>query len=148
MIKKIKSVDIKLTTEELTQMLHMQLKSPHSKLIADIIIGNLAETEVGLKQLFMAMQGIFKPVEFTIGQSVLIKPEKLYDYRFNTQMMIDEGYFVNGLMPGLVKDVREHRDKRITFEYKYIDKDKSDKHTTYDEDVREEDLFDSSNDFI
>lgn len=146
--KKIDLVEIKLTAQEIKDMLLAHIKSPHSKLVADIIIGNLAETEVGLKQLFMAMQGVFKPVEFEIGQAVFVKPEKLYDWRFNRDLMVTYGYLVNGFVPGVITETNNHKEKRVTVSYNYIDKEKGDKDTVYSQEVNEGDIQDASDDFL
>jgi hypothetical protein len=141
-------VEIKLTAQEIKDMLLVHIKSPHSKLVADIIIGNLAETEVGLKQLFMAMQGVFKPVEFEVGQAVFVKPHNLYDWRFNKDLMAAHGYLVNGLVPGVITEINPHKEKRVTVSYNYIDKEKGDKDTVYSQDVDEKFIQDGSDDFF
>lgn len=141
-----KIVEIQITEDEIKALFSSIISSKHVKFIAEVVVGNLSTTEVGLRQLYLAMNGVFTPVNFKVGQSVYVKPDQLYSWYFNQQQMEEEGYLINGLMPCIISEIDNHAKNRVTVKYKYIDKDGKEKET--DTAVDETKIIDGTDGFL
>src|SRR3990172_8151564 len=113
-----KVVDIQITKDEIKALFSSIISSKYVKIIAEVVVGNLSTTEVGLSQLYKAMNGVFTPVNFKVGQSVFCKPDSLYSWNFDVSRMEQENYFMNGLIPCIVQEVNPHARNRVTVKYK------------------------------
>lgn len=142
----MKVVDIQITEEDIKSLLLSLLNSKNAPLIADVIIGNLGETEVGLNQLYSAINGIIKPVKFKPEDEVFVKPDALYSWEFDKPAMDAAGMFYNGLMRARVTKINQYKKNRITLKYTYIKNNAGEKE--YEQDVDENKVFMALDEFI
>lgn len=89
-------IDVKVSIDSIRDGLRKLLVSNHSALIANVIIGNLAPTEVGLEQLYKAMSGVYEKPKYKIGDLVRIKIEHLYSWQFDKTATEKEGNTIDG----------------------------------------------------
>lgn len=118
-------IEVKVPVESIRDRLRKLLVSEHSQLIADVIVGNLSVTEVGLEQLFAAFAGIKDIRKYKVGDRVVCKAEVLYTWKFNKDDMAAAGQMHQGRVKGMIKDLNQYKKNMYEFEYTAIDGGKS-----------------------
>jgi hypothetical protein len=76
-------IEVKVSVESIRDSLRKKIVSEHSALIANVIIGNLASTEVGLEHLYKAMSGIQDKFKYKVGDLVRVEMDHLYSWQFD-----------------------------------------------------------------
>lgn len=76
-------ISIEVSIESIRDSLRKKIISEHSQLIADVIIGNLKNTECGTEQLFKALNGIGDTPKYKVGDDVLVDMNALYTWQFD-----------------------------------------------------------------
>lgn len=117
------SIEVTITAEDVKSILASKLNISNARQVADIIIGNLCCTEVGLKQTYLALQGIVREIKFKPEQEAFIHPDGIYSWRYNEQDMIDKGFITNGLIPVRIVDIKYYAEYPIEVLWKYLAKD-------------------------
>ena len=76
-------ISVDIAVEDIRAALKKLICSDHSQLIGDVIIDNLLETDVGVKQLYLAMSGVREILKFKALDEVYIK----YDYLYTSRIL-------------------------------------------------------------
>ena len=85
-----RTADIKVPLALLEKQLQEMLQNDNAKLIAKIIISNLAGTEVGLSQLLMAFMGMKEEAKWLIGDELLLDPKHLRSWEIDKDDMVEK----------------------------------------------------------
>jgi len=110
------------TIEVSSDFLMKRLKSalgtePHADLIAEMIIGNLSLTEIGLSQLYTAFSGFVEKIPFMVGDEIMFSESKLYSWHTDKSAMIEKGLIVNGMVKGVITSINIHKLRSIMVTY-------------------------------
>jgi hypothetical protein len=98
-------IDVKVSVECIKDSLRKKIVSEHSALIANVIIGNLAVTEVGLEQLYKAMSGVYEAPKYKIGDLVRVKMDDLYSWNFDKQKTEELGTMIQGRILCQIREI-------------------------------------------
>jgi ribosomal protein L21E len=110
-------IDVKVSVESIRDGLKKLIISEHSQLIADVIVSNLAQTDVGLAQLFRAMSGIRDKLKYKVGDSVLAVPGSLDSWEFDKDFMTQQGLIVQGRVKAKVLEVKPFKKEQYKLVY-------------------------------
>ena len=116
----INTVDIKLTSDEIKAILEKLIKSSHAPLIADIVVENLRFTEVGLSQLYLAINGVRRILPFKVLDKVLVDYNTLPTWRFDEEKSKAHFKVVNDKYPAVVVAVDPYKKYPFTIAFKYF----------------------------
>jgi hypothetical protein len=117
-----KHFDVRITMEDMQQLLEQELSaSPNKKILAEIIIGNLCFTEVGLEQTFKGMRGITNTFKYKEGDKLWMQANKLYSWRANKSKMIENNMIFQDKVAVEVIKLRPYNTETYTVQYEYID---------------------------
>jgi ASC-1-like (ASCH) protein len=113
--------DVRITMEEMRQLLEQELSaSPNKKLLAEIIIGNLSLTEVGLEQTFKGMRGINNSLKYKKGDKLWMDANKLYSWRADKAKMIENNMIFQDKVPVEVTKLRPYNSETYQVKYEYM----------------------------
>lgn len=116
--------DVRITKEEMQQLLEQELSaSPNKKILAEIIIGNLCLTEVGLEQTFKGMRGINNILKYKIGDKLWMDANKLYSWRADKAKMIENNMIFQDKLAVEVIKLRPYNSETYRVRYEYINSD-------------------------
>jgi hypothetical protein len=105
MTKKITHIDVKVSVECIKDSLRKKIVSEHSALMANVIIGNLEATEVGLEQLYKAMNGVYETPKYKIGDLVRVKIDDLYTWNFDKDKTEKLGTMIQGRLLCQIREI-------------------------------------------
>lgn len=116
--------EVKITTEELRLNLRDILSgSRFSSLVADVIVDNLSETEIGLEQLYKALGGTRPKAKFKVLDNVLIDMNALPTWR--TDKEATAKLLFQGRMKGCISEINLQKKCAYKVEYAYIEEGSS-----------------------
>lgn len=115
---------VKVVISTLKKMLFDRLEGSHHsrRILVDAIIDNLGETEVGLEQLYMAMQGIEVEIPFSVGDRVLIPFDSLATWRLDLDKTKEAGLLVKGCVVAEINEINPRKAQPIYVKYKAVKK--------------------------
>jgi hypothetical protein len=135
-------ITVKIARSEIQKMLTALINSPHKEIMAKAICEGLAGTEMGLQNLYSALQGIDRVFKYKVGEVVLMKENSMYSWRVDKPKMIDNGMIrPDGYVQATVVSIHPHRSNPYTLSYKYINKDNGAIETNDTTPATEEDLM-------
>lgn len=105
MDKERKHIDVKISIESVAENLRKLINSGHSQLITKTIINNLMTTDVGLEQLYKAINGIEDKLRFKIGDKVRIELDSLSTWNFDKKKTAESDYVFQGRMLGVITEI-------------------------------------------
>jgi hypothetical protein len=118
------SISIEITVEEITNLLKKALySSQHKDILTKVIMGNLEITNVGLSQLFKALQGIDNEIKWKVGMNILLKENMLYSSSIDKVKMIEKGMIHQGWVKAHIIKVDIYNSYPLTVKYDMINKD-------------------------
>jgi len=91
--------------------------TPHSKLIAKVIVENLDTTEMGLSQLLLSFMGIEETCAWAIGDECLVHLDKLSSWRMEKEEMRSWDKLHKGHVKGKIIEIDLRKKRAITFEF-------------------------------
>ena len=103
MINKKTHIDVKVSIESIRDSLRKKIVSEHSHLIADVIMGNLVKTEIGLEMLFKALNGVITTPKYKIGDWILADYNSLYTWQFDKNK--SEELLIQGKMRAQIREI-------------------------------------------
>jgi len=121
MAEPVTHIDVKVTVESIRDSLRKRIVSENSKLLTDVIIGNLNTTEVGMAQLFKALSGIEETISYKVGDFVMVKTEPLYGWKFDKDKTKEAGLIIHDRVRAQVVCIDKY--KLNSLELSYIVKD-------------------------
>lgn len=80
---------VTVSISDLKESFSKILNSPHKALIAQVVIDNLINTSKGLKQLYMALNGIRETVPFKVDDKVLVRTDYLSSYKIDVKRLVE-----------------------------------------------------------
>lgn len=113
-----KEIVVTITVESIRDRLYKMLVSEHSALIADVIIGNLNPTSVGLEQLYKAMSGIKDTLKYQVGDHVLIKKADSFAWKYSDDKMTEAGLMVKNYLKATIITADIYR--KDSYKIKYL----------------------------
>ena len=119
------------------------VRSEHSTLIVDTIMGHLSQNTPGLEQLFLALNGIQKKLEYKPLDEVWFPLDKAPSWKVNKEhSRAKEGMIYQDYFKAKVIKVNPYASYRVKINYTYMD----DKNTegVYEEWVDEDNLISAS----
>ena len=120
---KDKEINITLSTKELRESLQGIINSPHAKAMAEVIISNLAITEIGLEQLYKAqMLGKVPTSIYKKGDKVWLPSGNLTSWRMDLEAMRVQNLIFKDLVLCTITEVNYERRANLSITYPYIDK--------------------------
>ena len=114
--------NLSINTEQLTRELTRCISHPHADVIARSIVGNLANTEVGISQLLMSFLGISPNCAYMIGDKILVLKDALPTWRFDDTLMQEHNMYFQGKMEAEIIDINMYRRECLQIEFEYYDK--------------------------
>jgi len=121
MAEPITHIEVKVTVESIRDSLRKRIVSENSKLITDVIISNLSVTEVGIKQLFKALNGIEESVPYKVGDFVMVKIEPLYGWKFDKDKTKEAGLIIQGRLRAQIIAIKLYQDAAVELKYSVLD---------------------------
>jgi hypothetical protein len=116
-MSKKKTLNYQVTEDELKRTLRTILNSPYSTLIANVIIDNLKETDVGLNQFTKALSGISSEIPFKVLEDIWVPYENLATWRLNKQAMLDNGMVIRGYVKCSIVEIHPTRSESLRVKY-------------------------------
>jgi uncharacterized protein YqfB (UPF0267 family) len=119
-------ITVKINRSELEQMLAVMLENSSklkSQLLAKVICENIAGTECGLNNLYLAMNGLEKNYKYRVGDIVSINKSNLYHWKLNDDAMSDSGMMINNQIRAEIVEIHPHKNAPYQVKYKYIHRD-------------------------
>ena len=128
-----KYVDIRVSTDQMKSTLRTKLsdKCPYKEVLVDAIIDTLAETEMGLSNLYNAFSGVIPTVHVKIGDDVLVSFDHLPTWRMDRERMREAGHLERGYVKCTVKEIHLQRRESIIVQYTACRSDNSQEEVTY-----------------
>lgn len=114
-------IQIKVSLTDVEDRIARAFGPPHGKLVAHVIMGNLRETDKGLEQLVLSMQGIFQKHRYKPTDEVMIPYKNLETWAMSQEKMNEAGYIFQGFVEANVIQVNQFRGDGIEIEYTAID---------------------------
>ena len=114
-------INISVKASELQTELKKIIKSPHSELIAQVIIGNLNKTPEGLGQFFKSLSGITNELHWKVGMDVLIKKTALYSSKIDWEATIEQGLCHQELVKARITEIDLYQYAQVQIEFNIID---------------------------
>lgn len=121
MAEPITHIEVKVTVESIRDSLRKRIVSENSKLITDVIIGNLSVTEVGMRQLFKALSGVEESVPYKVGDFVMVKIEPLYSWKFDKDKTKEAGLIIQGRVRAQIISIKPYQDAAVELKYSVLD---------------------------
>lgn len=116
-----KHFDVRITMEDMQQLLEQELSaSPNKKILAEIIIGNLNLTEIGLQQTFKGIMGIKNILKYKEGEKLWMDADKLYSWRADKTKMIENNMIFQDKVPVEVIKLRPYNSETYQVKYEYM----------------------------
>jgi len=113
---------IRITVEEITKKLQQHLHfSAHSELIAKVVVGQLARTEVGLEQLYKSFEGIEPSFKYPLKAQVYLPTTYTYSWKLDKVKMEEADLLFQDHVKGVIVDRDEFRADAYRLEYSYIE---------------------------
>ena len=119
-------ITVKITRSELEQMLRLMLNNSattKSHLLAKVICENIAGTERGLDNLYLAINGVERTYKYRVGESVLIHKDHCYSWKTDFDKMVETEMMINDHVKAEIVAIHPHRNAAYEVKYKYIHKD-------------------------
>lgn len=115
---------VKVAIDTIKKMLFDRLEgSMHTRrIIADAVVENLVETEVGLEQIYMAMQGIEIQIPFAVGDRALVPFDSLATWRLDLDKTQEAGLLVKGCVVAEITEINPRKAQPIYVKYKAVKK--------------------------
>ena len=126
MVEPVTHIDVKVTVESIRDSLRKRIVSENSKLITDVIIGNLNTTEVGMNQLFKALSGIEDKISYKIGDFVMVDTGPLYTWKFDKEKTREAGLIIQDRVRAQIIRIDKYRDTPLELKYNVKDSDGND----------------------
>lgn len=114
-------INISVKASELQTELKKIIKSPHSELIAQVIIGNLNKTPEGLGQFFKSLSGITNELPWKVGMDVLVKKTALYSSKIDWEATIKQGLCHQELVKARITEIDLYQYAQVQIEFNIID---------------------------
>ena len=114
-------INISVKASELQTELKKIIKSPHSELIAQVIIGNLNKTPEGLGQFFKSLSGITNELPWKVGMDVLVKKTALYSSKIDCEATIKQGLCHQELVKARITEIDLYQYAQVQIEFNIID---------------------------
>lgn len=110
-----KSFSVEVTVQELELLLKNALKSsPHSEILTKIIIHNLDTTQVGIVQLFKALNGIDNETKWKVGMNVLVNENNIYSSSIDKPKMKELGMIHKGWIKAHITSINIYNSYPVT----------------------------------
>lgn len=119
---------VKVDIATIKKALHNKIGSfdtPATHILINAIVENLAETEVGLQQLYMALSGIEATSRFRVGDTVLIPWGLLPTWRLDFDKTQEAGLIVKECLVAEVTEINLRRSNPLTVVYKAVKKNEA-----------------------
>lgn len=84
---------------------------------------NLATTEVGLEQLFMAFSGIEWEPKYKVGDKIFIPDSHVYSWRYDEDKMREAGIIIDSRVKAVITEIHPNKKGQYTVEYQGITKE-------------------------
>lgn len=107
------SVNITIQESEIRAGLKRIIRSDHSQLIVDSIIGHLSQHNPGLEDLFLAMAGIEKKLAFKPTDEVYVPLGRLPSWKVNKENTREAGLANKDYVVCVVKEVNHYASYRV-----------------------------------
>jgi len=120
MVKK-ESVQVTVTLDEIRAGLQKLIRSDHSRAITDVILGNLALSEIGLEQLYKAFNGIVPVCKFKVLDEVYVDMSVCASWQFDKEKMKDAKMIFKGHIKAQITEINIYKRQPLRLSYKYID---------------------------
>lgn len=120
MTKKKESITINVNVEDIQAGLRKLLRSEFAPLIAEIIIDNLATTEVGLDQLYLAFSGVKKQIKFNVLDQVYVKKSKCATWKMDEDAMKKADMIFKGAVRAEITEINPCKKDPIAIKYNII----------------------------
>lgn len=114
------TIDFNINQSTIRAGLKKLIRSDHSELIVDVIIGHLSQHKPGLEQLFMAMAGLENKLHFKPLDEVFYPIGRAPSWKIDTDKTIEAGMVTKGYLKASVTDTNEYRTGRVQIEYYFI----------------------------
>lgn len=116
-------INVKISVSEIRAGLKKLIRSEHSELISEMIVSNLAETEEGLSQLYLAMSGVRVQFRFKVFDEVWVKFSSLATWRMDKEKMQAADLMFKGMVKGTIVEMNPHKTLPYKVKYTYRGKD-------------------------
>lgn len=119
---------VKVDIATIKKALHNKIGSfdtPATHILINAIVENLAETEVGLQQLYMALNGIEATSRFRVGDTVLVPWGLLPNWRLDFDKTKEAGLIVKDCVVAEVDEINLRRSTSLTVVYKAVKKNEA-----------------------
>lgn len=116
MSKKTFNIEISIDTlKKRIEKVFVSSKEPHAKLLSKMIMANLTETEVGIKQVFLAFLGIEETIPYMVGDNIIVNSDYLPTWRWNKERMKE--LIVNKTLKAKITEIYPHKNFNIGLSY-------------------------------
>ena len=119
-------ITVKISRSELEQMLRLMLNNSattKSHLLAKVICENIAGTECGLDNLYLAMNGVERTYKYRVGEGVLIHKDGCYSWKADFDKMVEAGMMFNDHVKAEIVSIKPYKNSCYEVKYKHIRKD-------------------------
>lgn len=120
-MEKKKSILVEISVDTIKETLQKEIKSEHAPIIANAIIEQLSRTEVGMEDLYFALQGVVREFKYKILDEVWVRFDQLPSWRMDKVAMKTEGLIVRDTyVKCTVTDINPFSRTCYSIEYKCI----------------------------
>lgn len=119
-------ITVKISRSEVQKMLKavlMENDSEKAELLAKVICENLAGTERGMDNIYLAINGVEREYKYKIGDLVLFNKDYGYTWKMDLEEMEKRGMLFNDLIRGEITAIQPYRNAAYEIKYNYISKD-------------------------
>jgi len=117
-----KEFEIKISRKSLVHSLENALEHPHSKLLARVIVGNLANHDLGIEQLVGAMNGAIDDPrrEYKIGEEIEVSIKGIYTGQWDEQASREKQLILNESVLATIDSIDPYRKDSFCVSYYYM----------------------------
>jgi hypothetical protein len=130
MAEPVTHIDVKVTVESIRDSLRKRIVSENSKLLTDVIIGNLNTSEVGMTQLFKALSGIEDTIPYKVGDFLMVKISPLYGWKFDKEKTKEAGLIIQDRIRAQLVCINRYKETPLEVIYAVKDSEGDDINVT------------------
>lgn len=95
-------INVEVSVADIRSSLRKRITSEHADLITDVIMGNLEKTEVGYRQVYLALSGVQEKLRFSPGDKVVVPVDHLSTWKFDKVKSSEAGLIHQGKVKAIV----------------------------------------------
>lgn len=118
-------ITVKITHSQIRTMLAAIIgsASANSQLLAKVICDNLAGTEIGMDNLYLALNGVETKFKYRVGETIQVNRTSCYSWKVDFDKMNSLGLMTNDKVRAEIVKIHPYKRQPYEITYQYYSKD-------------------------